>query len=609
MISKPEQNERACPPLNAYPPIHDYALVGDCRTGALVSSRGSIDWLCLPRFDSPSCFNRLLDWEHGGYWEVQPTGFFRTKRAYQDHTAVLVTEFETIDGRAQLTDLMPVAADGGQPGPLPLRQVLRRVEGLEGTVEFSFRIKLRPDDGQTRPSFEQRGRAGYCADFGGRMVFLAVDRPMEIGPGLLSGRGVVSRGETLTLWLVYAEEAPAIYPRLSEAVEAIAETHAYWTAWSRSCRYDGAWRDHAIRSAITLKLLSYAPSGAIVAAPTTSLPERFGGDLNWDYRYCWLRDASYTAHAFFRLGFDAEALAFTQWMTHATTLTYPELQVMYTLHGEASIPERSWSLFEGYRRSQPVRMGNAASAQEQLDVYGEVLEALALYVDAGYPVDRDTKRWIVEVGNLLSMSWPYPDHGIWEIRGEPRHYVHSKVMCWTALDRVERLARRLGVRPSTAAWAQAREALTRAILKSGYSKTRRSFVQVLGGTRLDAAALTFGLTGFVDARDPWMMSTIATIQRWLTRGPLVYRYIAEQATGREEGAFLPCSFWLVEALAAAGRSEEAEDLLTRLVPHANDLGLFPEEIRHQDGAFLGNFPLALTHVAHLGALLRLADKA
>jgi GH15 family glucan-1,4-alpha-glucosidase len=595
--------------LNAYPPIHDYALVGDCRTGALVSSRGSIDWLCLPRFDSPSCFNRLLDWERGGYFDVSPTGLFQTKRRYQDHTAVLVTEFETTDGRAQLTDLMPVAADGGHSAVrFPQRQVLRRVEGLEGKVEFSFRIKLRPDDGRTVPPFEQRGRAGYCADFGGRMVFVAADTPLQIGAGLLSGRGVVSRGETLTLWLVYAEEAPAVYPQLSEAAEAIAETHAYWTGWSRGCRYSGPWRDQAIRSAITLKLLSYAPSGAIVAAPTTSLPERLGGDLNWDYRYCWLRDASYTAHAFFRLGFDAEALAFTHWMTHATTLTYPELQVLYSLHGEASVPERSWPFLEGYRRSQPVRIGNAASAQEQLDVYGEVLEALALYVEAGYPVDRGTKRWIVEVGNLLSMSWPYPDHGIWEVRGEPRHYVHSKVMCWTALDRVERLARKLGVRPSTAAWAQAREALARTILKSGYSKTRRSFVQVLGGTRLDAAALTFGLTGFLDGRDPRMISTISTIQRWLTRGPLVYRYIAEQGTGREEGAFLPCSFWLVEALAAAGRSEEAEDLLVRLAPHANDLGLFPEEIRHQDGAFLGNFPLALTHVAHLGALLRLADK-
>jgi GH15 family glucan-1,4-alpha-glucosidase len=595
--------------LTAYPPIHDYALIGDCRTGALVSSSGSIDWLCLPRFDSPSCFNRLLDWDRGGYCQVHPTGSFRSKRFYQGHTAVLTTEFETDGGRARLIDLMPVGAEGGRGSDkFALRQLLRMIEGMEGTVEFALAIKLRPDDGRTTPRFKQRGRAGYAADFGGRMLFVAADMPMEIGPATLCGRAVVSRGNRLTLWLTYAEEAPAEYPRLSEAAETIAETRAYWTGWSESCRYNGRQRDQVIRSAITLKLLTYAPSGAIVAAPTTSLPERLGGELNWDYRYCWLRDASYTAHSFFRLGFDAEARASTQWMTHATTLTYPELQVMYTVHGEAAIPERRWPLFEGYRRSQPVRIGNAASEQQQLDVYGEVLDSLALYIDAGYAVDRDTKRWIVEVGNLLSLSWPYPDHGIWEIRGHPRHYVHSKVMCWTALDRVERVARKLGIRPSTVAWAQAREALVRAILKTGYSKTRRSFVQVLGGTRLDAAALTFGLTGFIDGRDPRMTSTISTIQRSLTRGPLVYRYIAEQETGREEGAFLPCSFWLVEALAAAGRMEEAEDLLDRLTIHANDLGLFPEEIRHQDGAFLGNFPLALTHVAHLGALLRIADK-
>ncbi|HKY71618.1 MAG TPA: glycoside hydrolase family 15 protein [Nitrospira sp.] len=603
------QHQCACPPSTAYPPIHEYALIGDCRTGALVSTRGSIDWLCLPRFDSPSCFNRLLDWDRGGYCEVCPTISFRTTRFYQDHTAVLTTEFETVDGLAQLTDLMPVVADDAQAEQrFPLRQILRRIEVLEGRMEFSLRIKLRPDNGRTVPDFTQRSRAVYCADFGGRMMCVAVETPLDMAPGILSGRALVNHGQSLTLWLSYAEEAPAVYPVLSEAARAVADTQAYWTGWARHCRYDGPWRDQVIRSAITLKLLSYAPSGAIVAAPTTSLPERFGGDLNWDYRYCWLRDASYTAHAFFRLGFDAEALAFTEWMIHATTLTYPALQVMYTLHGEASIPEQRWPIFEGYRRSQPVRFGNAASRQEQLDIYGEVLDTLLLYVDAGYPVDRHTKRWLLRLGDLLCTSWPHPDHGIWEIRGQPRHYVHSKVMCWTALDRVERVARKLGMRPSNGGWAQAREALVRAILKSGYSKTRRSFVQVLGGTRLDAATLTFGLTGFIDGREPRMTSTITTIQRWLTRGPLVYRYIAEQGTGREEGAFLPCSFWLVEALAAAGRTEDAEDLVERLAPHANDVGLYPEEIRHQDGAFLGNFPLALTHVAHLGALLRLTAK-
>lgn len=595
--------------MTAYPPIHDYALIGDCRTSALISSSGSIDWMCLPRFDSPSCFNRLLDWEHGGYCAILPTAPFRTRRFYHLNTAIVTTEFRTFDGLAQLTDLMPVTADGELAAvPHPSRQVLRRLEVLEGTIEFSLMVKPRPNDGRTVPCFESRGRAGYCADFGGSVLFVAVDSPMEIRNGDLAGRVVMDRGESLTLWMAYEEEAPGVYPRLSDAKTAIADTEAYWSDWAAHCQYVGPFKDQALRSAITLKLLSYAPSGAIVAAPTTSLPERIGGELNWDYRYCWLRDASFTAHAFFRLGFHAEALAFMQWITHATTLTYPELQVMYTLHGEASIPERTWPFFEGYRGSQPVRFGNAASQQHQLDVYGEVLDALSLSVEAGYPVDRDTRRWIVEVGNLLCASWPYPDHGIWEVRGEPRHYVHSKVMCWTALDRIEHLTKRLGLRASTGPWVQARDALARTVLKTGYSKTRRSFVQVLGGTRLDAAALTFGLVGFIDGRDPLMTSTILAIQRWLTRGPLVYRYVAEQGTGREEGAFLPCSFWLVEALALAGRMGEAEDFAYRLNAHGNDLGLFPEEIRHQDGAFLGNFPLALTHVTHLSALLRIAGK-
>ena len=595
--------------MSTYPPIHDYALVGDCRTGALISSRGSIDWLCLPRFDSPSCFNRLLDWNHGGYCAVHPNGFFRTRRWYRPRSAVLTTEFETPDGRAQLTDLMPVASDGGQTAVrFPLRQVLRLVEGLEGTVEFSLTIKPRPDDGRTIPRFKARGRAGYCADFGGRMLIVATDAAMDIAPGELTGKVSVARGDRITLWLAYAEEAPAAYPHLAAAAQAVDETIAFWTGWAKGCQYTGSSREPILRSAITLKLFSYAPSGAIVAAPTTSLPERLGGNLNWDYRYCWLRDASFTAYAFFRLGLEAEAIAFIQWMTHATTLTYPALQVLYTLHGEASIPERSWPLFEGYRQSRPVRFGNAAAQQSQLDVYGEVLDSLLLYVEGGYAVDGDMRRWIVRVGDLLTASWSRPDHGIWEIRGSPRHYVHSKVMCWVALERVERLARKLGLQASTGAWAQARDALRSTILATGYSKARRSFVQVLGGSRLDAAALTFGRAGFIDGRDPHMTSTITTIQQWLTRGPLVYRYLSDQETGCEEGAFLPCSFWLVEALALAGRVGEAEDILVRLHERANDLGLFPEEIRYDDGAFLGNFPLALTHVAHLSALLRIVGK-
>jgi len=579
----------------------DLAVIGNGRTAALVDRNARIVWWCFPRFDSDPLFCRLIAGdEEKGFSDVVLDGFSHSQSHYDRNTATVMTLLTAKDGAAvRITDFAPRFRNFDRILRPP--QLMRRIDPVAGMPRIT--IRLRPTQDYGKPMLRRVAGSNHITYGEPALIRLTTDAPLSYiedeTPFAL----------TRSLNLILGADEPFAADPATTAREFLDRTNDYWREWVRRLSIPYEWQDATIRAAITLKLSNFEETGGIVAALTTSLPEAPRSGRTWDYRYCWLRDASFTAHAFFRLGFDAEALAFTQWMTHATSLTYPELQVLYTLHGEASIPERSWPFFEGYRRSQPVRLGNAASAQEQLDVYGEVLDTLALYVEAGYPVDRDTKRWIVEVGNILSMSWPYPDHGIWEIRGEPRHYVHSKVMCWTALDRVERLARKLGARPSTTAWSQAREALVRAILKSGYSKTRRSFVQVLGGTRLDAAALTFGLTGFIDGRDPLMISTISTIQRWLTRGPLVYRYIAEQGTGREEGAFLPCSFWLVQALAAAGRPEEAQELLARLVPHANDLGLFPEEIRHQDGEFLGNFPLALTHVAHLGALLSIAEKA
>lgn len=593
--------------MSSYPPIHDYALIGDCRAAALVSRSGSIDWLCLPRFDSASCFNRLLDWKEGGYCALSPTEPYTVRRSYRDDSAVLVTDFLTESGTVRVTDAMPVVSEEDrQRRMLPFRQVLRRIEGLEGRVELDVTVKPRPGDGKIPFRFEARGKVGYCADLGGRALLVAADLPLAIHAGDLTGRVAVAKGDRRALWITYAEEAPAVYPCLALADQAIEEAVAYWTTWAARCRSTGPHRARVIRSALTLKLLSYAPSGAIVAAPTTSLPERQGGDLNWDYRYCWLRDASFTAHAFFRLGFDAEATAFVQWLTHATTLTYPRLQVMYDVHGEASLPESTVGHFEGYRQSRPVRTGNAASAQFQLDIYGEVLDGLAASLDAGHRFDRETQRWIVRMADLVAEQWSQPDHGIWEVRGGRRHYVHSKVSCWVALDRAERLARRLGLPTSTLSWSQAGEALRRVVMKSGYSTTRRSFVQVLGGTRLDAAALTFSLGGFIGGRDPRMSSTITTIQKVLGRGPLVYRYLVEKDAGPPEGAFLPCSFWLVEALVSAGRREEAQACMEELERHANDVGLFAEELRPEDGSAMGNYPLALTHVAHLNAHLRLS---
>lgn len=437
------------------------------------------------------------------------------------------------------------------------------------------------------------------------MVLVATDAALDVDPGVLTGRVVLAAGRSLSLWITYSEDGPAVYPLIAEARRVIEETGLYWKGWVQGCSYRGPYRASVVRSALTLKLLTYAPSGAMVAAPTTSLPERLGGNLNWDYRYCWLRDASFTAEAFIRLGFRQEAWAFAQWLTHATTLTYPHLQVMYDVHGESCLPERIVPAFEGYGKSQPVRVGNAASSQFQLDIYGELLAGLWACVHSGYPVDRDTRQWIIRMGNLVTERWSRPDHGMWESRDAPSHYVHSKVMCWVALDRAERLLRHIGhAAPAASGWTEVRARIQRVVLTTGFSTARRSFVQMLGGNHVDASALLFSAVGFIDGRDPRMLSTIAAIRRILGAGPLLYRYRLEQD---HEGAFLPCSFWLAEALMLAGRRDEAQALIEQLQSSANDVGLFPEEISPKGGTALGNFPLALTHVAHLAAVLSLSQ--
>jgi GH15 family glucan-1,4-alpha-glucosidase len=591
----------------AYLPIRDYAVIGDCRTAALISGNGSIDWLCWPRFDSPACFNRLLDSERGGYCAVSPLGPFTARRAYEGNTPVLVTEFLAERGRVRLTDLMPVVPDAPSSGRLTaFRHLLRRAECLDGTVDLTVVVRMKPDDGRAAAQFESRRHVGYCATMGGATLIVGTGASLSSGPGILHGTVRVRKGESLILWLTYDEEAPTVYPCVALADRAVDETVAYWERWAAECRYAGPGRAKVVRSALTLKLLTYAPSGAMVAAPTTSLPERLGGDLNWDYRYCWLRDASFAAGAFFRLGLHREASAFVQWLTHATTLTYPKLQVMYDVHGEASLPEKILDHLSGYWRSRPVRVGNAASSQFQLDIYGELLDGLTAYADAGHRFDRETRRWIVRMADTVARLWPLPDHGIWEMRGAPRHYVHSKVWCWIALERAERLVRRMGWPVSTSGWTQAREVIRRVVLRRGYSRVRRSFVQVLDSTKVDAAALTFSWGGFIPGRDPRMSATITTVERVLSDRGLVYRYRADGDPGLREAAFLPCSFWLAEALATAGRVDEAHAQLERCEAAANDLGLYAEEARPEDGTALGNFPLALTHVAHLNARLRLA---
>lgn len=590
-----------------YPDIADYAVIGDARSAALVSCHGSIDWLCLPRFDSPSLFNRLLDARRGGYFTISPSRPTTSRRWYEDQTAVLVTEFQTETGCVQLKDFVPALTEAEKATrPLPLWSLVRQVEGLEGTMELDVVFSPRPSHGRVVPQLHRRNGAGYFADLGSQLLHLATDAQLEIRRGEAAGRVTARAGELHTFWFAFSVDAPAVYPPLPEAAGLLQQTLKFWRHWTNRCRYQGPYRKEILRSAITLKLLSFAPSGAIVAAPTTSLPEVIGGVRNWDYRYCWLRDAAYTARVFSLLGYQEEASAFILWLLHATTLTYPALQVLYDLCGEASIPQRDLQTLEGYRASSPVRVGNQAYRQFQLDVYGEVLDAVLVAVEAGFQLDREMRRRLVRMADLVSRQWMQPDHGIWEIPGRRQHYVHSKVLCWVALDRAIKLSPRLGLAVSPERWEQAAAAIRETVLAAGFSHATGSFVQRIGDEALDATGLTFAAVGFLDPKDKRFGSTIESIRTGLSAGDLVYRYQADDGLPGKEGAFLACSFWLVEALALQERRAEAETMFQRLQRRANDVGLYSEEVDPLTGGCLGNFPQALSHLAHVAAALRLS---
>lgn len=592
--------------LQMIPKISDYAVIGDARCAALISNTGSIDWLCLPRFDSPSVFNRLLDALRGGYFSIRPSAGFSADQRYIRETNLLMTAFYTRTGLVRITDFMPVLTEEEKREiMIPYRSIIRVVEGVEGIVEMEAECQLRPDDGQYLPRFAQRGREGYFSNIDGGLFHLASDVSLEITSEKLSGSFTLRAGERAAFWLAYSKDAPAVYPRLDARIEELKERSIrYWRGWSSRCNYRGPYREEVLRSALVLKLLSFAPSNAIVAAPTTSLPEAIGFNRNWDYRYCWLRDASFTAQLFFRLGYFEEAAGFVQWMMHATRLTQPALKVVYDIYGRLGIPEREVAYLEGYLGSRPVRVGNNAEAQYQLDIYGELMDALWLFAENGHHVDREMKKSFCRMADYVADNWTYPDHGIWEIPGPRRHYVHSKVLCWTALDRAARLARKLGVPCDLRRWERVGREIQEVVLNEGYNLSLNSFTQTLGGSALDATALIFPLVGFVDPKDPRLLSTIAAVEKALAAEELVYRYRVDDGLAGREGTFVACAFWRVEALCVVGRRAEAAALFEKLSRRANAVGLYSEEIG-EDGRFLGNIPQALSHLSHIGAAFRL----
>ena len=589
-------------------PIADYAAIGCTRSVALVSRGGSIDWLCWPRFDSPSIFGRLLDLEKGGFFAIHPAGAHEARRCYIDGTNVIETTFTTSSGTARLLDLMPVVAEEEKKTRLsPFRQLLRRIEIIDGEMAIEAVYAPRPDYARIVPRLEQRGDSIHCA-WGARVLNLRNDAEFVIDEGTATARFVLRAGESRTFALGFDDHTPSVLPRLGDAdIEA---TIDFWRTWSSHLTYDGPHRDLVLRSALVLKLLTYAPSGAIVAAPTTSLPEAIGGVRNWDYRYCWLRDASWTVTALYDCGFADEGAAFLDWLLYSTRLTHPHLQMLYDVFGEARVPEKTLDHLAGYRGSRPVRIGNDAHGQFQLDVYGEILGAVEEATRRGETLDRDVQRLLHRLTGIVCERWPEPDAGIWEKRGGVRQHVHGKVMAWSALDSAQRIAKRCHVTIDDARVEKAKAGIREAVMTHGFDAQRNTFVGVFGESEVDASLLFISRVGFIDPADPRMLGTIAAIRADLECDGLMYRYDTRETDDglpSGEGAFLACSFWLVEALALAGLVDEARALFDSIARRGNDAGLFSEEIDVQSGELLGNFPQALTHIALMTAALCLAQ--
>ena len=598
------------PGILAQPSIGDYAIIGDCRSAALISRDGSIDWLCWPRFDSPSLFAALLDPTRGGRFALRPAGSFTSDRRYVGDTNVLETTFRTRTGVVRLTDLMPVCSEADRAAELwPQRQILRAVECLTGDVELELVCDPRPDYARTTPRLRDRGLLGLYYERGNTALILRGDLPVVLSDDDAGARGrvVLRAGERRHLSLVFSQGEPAVIPPLGSVAERkIRMSIEWWELWASRCTYQGPYRQAVIRSALTLKLMAYAPSGAVVAAPTTSLPEQLGGVRNWDYRYCWLRDASLTLQALFDLGFPAEAESFLAWLIHTTRISWPELQILYDVYGRPNLQETELDHLAGFAGSRPVRVGNAAENQLQLDVYGEVVDAIYQFVRRGGRLNRMTARMLIGFGETVCRRWREPDEGIWEVRSGRRHHTYSRAMCWVALDRLLRLHAAERITAPAERFERERAAIRDQIESRGFDESIGSYVSVLDGDAVDASLLQLGRYGYIDPTSARMRGTLAAVEAHLGRNGLLYRYLTEDGLPPGEGAFGICSFWAVTAQALGGDSDGAAGAFERLLGHANDVGLFAEEIDPESGTQLGNFPQAFTHVGLIDAALTLA---
>ncbi len=591
---------------NGYAPIEAYALIGDGRTAALVARDGSIDWLCWPNFDSPSVAAALLDAEHGGAFELKPVEPFTTTRRYLPSTNVLETTFRTDGGSVVVLDAMTLPDESLSP----MREVARMVRGLAGRVPMMWRVSPRFQYGSVSPRVGWHGRAPVATAGSDAVAVLNWDagRPEWIGPAV-SATFDMAAGSTATLALVFAYAEPLILPSRHDVERRLAGTIRFWERWTADRHYVGPWRDAVLRSALVLKALIFAPTGASVAAPTTSLPETIGGERNWDYRFCWIRDSNFAIAALLNLGCYDEAESLFWWFMQATALTEPTVRVLYRLDGALGARECEIPL-AGYRGSRPVRVGNGAVEQQQWDIYGCLFETARLYSDRHRPLDPDIGAMLGRIADHVCDIWRQPDSGIWEVRNGPFHFIHSKVMCWVALDCAMTLALRSEVPLAhLETWRREADAIREYVDSQGWSDTMGSYRRVAGEDDVDASLLVLPTVRFGDRHGARIRGTIDQIIARLRDGDTVRRYLADDGICGLEGSFLNCSFWLVSALARSGRVDEAASLMDRLVARANDVGLYSEEIDPATGEFLGNFPQALVHLALIDAAVAVRDAA
>jgi GH15 family glucan-1,4-alpha-glucosidase len=595
--------------VTRYPSIGDYGFIGDCHCTALVSRSGSIDWCCMPRFDSDSCFGRLLGWDDAGYCSIGPLADARSERRYIGDSLVLETTFAVDGGSFRVIDLFAMHAGGRE---LPHRQLIRIIEGIEGPVDVRLEIVPRFDYGQLRPWMRYVEENVYTAigSNDGLLIWSDLDL-RRMNEHDLEAEVSVTPGRRWRLSIQFAPpERLDVYPRHvptpEECDERLQETLSWWEKWAARIHLDGSGRSGARRSAIVLKGLAYAPTGAIVAAATTSLPEAPGGERNWDYRYSWVRDSVFTVSSLNELGATMEADFFRRFIERSAAGNADDLQIMYRVDGDRRLPEFELPHLEGYRGARPVRIGNRAADQVQHDVYGELLELAWRWHERGRTPREDYWRFLSHLVDAAATRWTEPDRGIWEVRGDPQHFVHSKVMCWVALDRGLRLAEATGLDAPSSQWAEQRDAIRAAVETRGYDDGRGVFQRAFDGGEVDASLLLLPAVGFVDYTDPRMVRTVAAVRAELEEGGLIARYRTPDGLAGNEGVFLACTFWLAECLAYQGRQDEALEVFERAASTANDLGLFAEEYLIQSREMTGNFPQGLTHLAHIEALVALA---